>query len=110
MAGWIIGSAAVLAALGVILGFGRSLWRLARKINKTLDDWAGEPARPGVPERPGVMSRLASIETSTSAMHTQLGAVGRRLESVEHELHPNSGTSLRDAVNDIHGATVDASG
>lgn len=49
-----------------------------------MDDWYGEPERPGVPARPGVMERVSGIET--------------RLNGVVHELHPNDGGSLRDAV------------
>ncbi|MFJ2863669.1 hypothetical protein [Kitasatospora sp. NPDC087314] len=47
------------------------------------EDWQGTPSRPGVPGRPGVMERL---------------------DRIEHELHPNSGLSLRDAVNRIEEA------
>jgi len=50
----------------------------AKKIINFLDDWNGEPARPGVPQRLGVMARL---------------------DEMHHELHPNSGSSLADAVN-----------
>jgi HAMP domain-containing protein len=41
-------------------------------------DWNGEPARPGVPGRAGIMERVAAIEG---------------------ELKPNGGGSLRDSVN-----------
>lgn len=50
---------------------------MLRNIREFLDDWHGEPGRPGVPERLSVMSRLGRIEK---------------------ELHPNGGSSLRDAV------------
>jgi hypothetical protein len=55
-------------------------------------DWSGEEPRPGVPGRPGVMERLAGID--------------QRLERVEHELQPNSGSSLRDAVNRVDARTA----
>ncbi|GAA2948038.1 hypothetical protein ACFPN0_15370 [Kitasatospora cinereorecta] len=67
------------------------LWRLIRaachtaaRMNQFMDDWYGEPARPGMEERPGLMQRVMVIEG--------------RLMRVEHELYPNSGGSLRDAV------------
>ncbi|MDF2705554.1 MAG: hypothetical protein K0R62_1206 [Nonomuraea muscovyensis] len=70
------------------------LWRLVRgvrqvvvRVDDFVDDWQGVPSRPGVPERPGVMARLDAIEG--------------RLSNVEHELHPNSGSSLRDAVDRV---------
>lgn len=53
------------------------LWPLFRKLGHFLDDVAGEPARPGVEARPGLMERLARIE---------------------HEVFPNSGGSLRDRI------------
>jgi hypothetical protein len=75
------------AATGVVA----ALWRLARsaartgrRVDRFMDDYYGEPARPGVPARPGLMERVGGIED--------------RLGRVEHELHPNDGASLRDAV------------
>lgn len=62
----------------------RASMRLAGRVDEFMDDWSGEPGRPGVPPRPGVMERVAGIED--------------RLTGVEHELYPNSGGSLRDAV------------
>lgn len=62
----------------------RAMAHLGRRVEEFMDDWSGEGARPGVPARPGVMERVAGIE--------------ERLSRVEHELYPNSGESLRDAV------------
>lgn len=67
-------------ALSAIAGGGAvvvRLFRFLKRMSNVVDDWAGEPERPGVPGRPGVMTRLAAIEA---------------------ELHPNHGTSLRDAL------------
>ena len=44
------------------------------------DDWYGTPSRPGVPGRKGVMERL---------------------EVIEHEVTPNSSSSMKDAINRI---------
>ncbi|WP_433355653.1 hypothetical protein ACQP25_17325 [Microtetraspora malaysiensis] len=57
---------------------GRAMRKVQEQIGNFHDDWFGTEARPGVPERPGVMVRLAWIE---------------------EQLRPNHGTSLRDAVN-----------
>ncbi|MFF9403830.1 hypothetical protein [Streptomyces sp. NPDC014744] len=62
------------------------------------DDWNGVEARPGVPERPGVMARLDRIEQKG----TERSA---RLARIDHELHPNSGQSLRDAVDRVDART-----
>lgn len=86
------------AAAAALVGFAAVLWRLGRAVARVLarvdefvDDWQGQPGRPGVPQRPGVMARLGGIE--------------QRLSRVEHELQPNSGHSLRDAVNRIDDRT-----
>jgi hypothetical protein len=81
--------AGVAVAVVSVLGVVAVAWRAWRKFHKSfgrfMEDWNGEPARPGVPAKPGVMVRLASIEK---------------------EIHPNSGSSLRDAINRIE-ARVD---
>lgn len=63
-----------LAAIGVVL---RGGFKFVQRVTHFLDDVLGEDDRPGVPGTPGLVQRIANIE---------------------HELHPNSGLSLRDAV------------
>ncbi|MFC7641426.1 hypothetical protein ACFQX6_10895 [Streptosporangium lutulentum] len=53
------------------------LWRTFASLKNFLDDWQGEAARPGVAARPGFPQRITTIE---------------------EQLRPNHGTSLRDAV------------
>ncbi|MFI8810534.1 MULTISPECIES: hypothetical protein [unclassified Streptomyces] len=65
----------------------RGIRQIMGRVDEFVDDWNGTQARPGVPGRPGVMARLDGIE--------------ERLGRVEHELHPNSGGSLRDAVDRV---------
>jgi len=71
-----------LGAFFIVAFFVFRVWKTCapfiRAIRDFLDDWKGEPDRPGVKGRQGVMARLGSIE---------------------HELHPNSGLSMRDAIN-----------
>ncbi|MFJ9869047.1 hypothetical protein [Streptomyces sp. NPDC101165] len=84
---WCGVAAAVGAALGLLYRATRGARRLAERLGDLADDWQGTPSRPGVPGRPGVMTRLDAIE--------------QQLAAVEHELHPNSGGSLRDAVDRV---------
>jgi len=60
------------------------VWRGIRKLGHLADDFAGEPARPGVPGRPSLMERMAAVEQD--------------LSRVKAEVTPNGGGSLKDAV------------
>lgn len=59
----------------VVVGLIKKVWPLLRRLGDFLDDVAGEPARPGVPARAGLMERV---------------------QRIEYELFPNSGKSMRD--------------
>ena len=61
----------------VVVGLIKKVWPLLRKLGDFLDDVAGEPARPGVPARAGLMERV---------------------QRIEYELFPNSGKSMRDQI------------
>ena len=86
------GEIAGIAAAGVTILAGVA-WvaRQARwfhlRIRHFLDDWAGEPARPGVAGRPGVMESIADLR--------------QQVAEVKAETRPNGGASLRDAVHRI---------
>jgi hypothetical protein len=77
--------------------------RFVRRIVHFVDDWFGEPERDGVPERPGVMLRLKLIDD-----HGQ--RTDERLDAIEHQLSPNSGSSLHDKVTRIETAVNGDSG
>lgn len=82
-----------LAAAGVLITLIVKIWKPLKAFADFLDDVKGEPARPGVQARPGLMERVSGIEKS--------------LSEVRHEVMPNTGTSLRD-VGDRTEKKVDA--
>ncbi len=81
---WMAWSLGVLLTLGAIIEaarrVGRPLVRLYRKFDRIANVWHGEPAHDGHPARPGLVDRVISIET---------------------ELRPNSGASMKDQVGRI---------
>lgn len=61
-AGWLVaagGVAVALTALGVLV---RSVYRAWKRIDAFLEDWAGEPARPGRDEVPAMPVRVKNLE------------------------------------------------
>lgn len=84
---WSLAVAALAAAAVMIWRGVRGIRRVLERVETFADDWAGVPPRPGVPERPGVMVRLDRIE--------------EEIRGVQHELQPNSGSTLRDAVDRV---------
>jgi hypothetical protein len=93
-------------------------WRaFKRKWRTNLDnffaDWNGTPDRAGVPGREGVLVRMQTIEQGQQAtadelaeqsatlreIVTVLAKQGDKIDAINHELHPNSGKSMRDDLN-----------
>lgn len=81
----LVGIGAIATIIAAVFTAIRSGGRKAKKIDDFLEDWYGEPERPGVPARPGVMERLA--------MH------GADIATIKGELTTNGGKSLKDKVN-----------
>jgi hypothetical protein len=87
------GVVSLVVTLGALAWRGiRSGVRIGRRMDEFIDDWRGEPSRPGVPARPGVMERMEGLETRMNGFDDDL-------QRIKHELYPNGGGSLRDAVN-----------
>lgn len=82
---WVTALIALVAAVfGAIAWAVRWAWRILRRITHFLDDYAGQPARDGLPAKPGFMARLGSVE--------------QLLANVVAETTPNGGGSMRDEV------------
>lgn len=69
-----------IAVLAVLVWVVVKVWAPVRKFMHLVDDLVGEPERAGVPARPGLMERV---------------------QSIEHEVTTNHGSSLKDAVKEL---------
>lgn len=101
MPAWIsdlISVAPWLAAIGVLVWVGVKVFPFVRKINHFIDDVAGEPARPGVEARKGLMERLSVVEEKQDEQSIELAKQSSSLAVVRHEVTTNHGSSLKDAV------------
>lgn len=74
---------AVLTICGTLIAVARWLYTQFKALDDLLSDWRGEPARPGVPRRAGVLERLDSIE--------------RKVNSAAFNSQSNRGMSAYDA-------------
>lgn len=88
----------VVTGAGIVLGGLKWTVPYVRAWFNFLTDWRGEPERPGVERRPGVLERLEDLTL-------RLDVVGERLERVEESAAvaafnsaPNHGSSAHDAL------------
>ncbi len=84
---FLVAAATAVMAGGAVL---RRVWPFARAWAQFLEDWNGEPDRPGVPGRQGVLARLHTLE-----------AVAAENGYALRELAPNGGRSIKDMVQRI---------
>jgi hypothetical protein len=90
----------IFTMLGILIGIFRVVIPLARRLSNLTDDWHGERARPGVPERKGVMQRLSDQDEILEELKhrlqghadgdepipAQLAAVDRRVLGNSHRI------------------------
>lgn len=104
---FVAGCLFVTATLAALIGLGKAgiwVWDKLRKAGRLADDLTGEPARPGFPASPGVLERMAGIEAALAPVLTRLDSMENRLAAVEAQMHPNGGSTLRDAVDRLQPA------
>lgn len=80
-----------LAAIGVLVWVGFKVAPFVLKLVHFIDDVAGEPARPGVDARPGLMERLQMVEEKQDDLTASV-------KVVQHEVTTNHGSSLKDSM------------
>jgi hypothetical protein len=91
---WVAALTVLGTAVAAVWRWSRGVRRIGRRFEEFADDWQGTEERPGVPSRPGVMERLACFDT-------RLHSLDSRLAGVEHQMRPNSGSSMRDAIDRV---------
>lgn len=90
----IIMIATILGAITAIILFAGKLIKFVKKIIHFLDDFIGEEERPGQAARPGFSQRLFNMENCMSSVKDDI-------EQIKIEMQPNSGSTIRDAINRI---------
>ena len=103
--------ASIVTAITVIGVFSGKIFKTLRKFVRFLDDFNGVDERPGQDRRPGFPERIKDLEDCIQDISTKVNTLGdvtapiKKIESkvisIEKELHPNHGTSMRDAVDKI---------
>jgi tetrahydromethanopterin S-methyltransferase subunit G len=97
----IIAIAALLAASTIIIVATVKTSKFVKRIVHFFDDFLGESERPGVPPRPGFSERMSKMELCINKVNQRLNTIEHKVQSIDKELQPNSGLSLRDAVTRI---------
>ncbi len=97
----LIMTGAILAAVTGIIVFSMKIAKGLKRIVHFLDDFNGEEARPGIPERLGMSARISQLEDCVSSSRVELEQLNKKVTFIEKELHPNHGTSMRDKVDRI---------
>jgi len=90
--------AALVTAITVLSVGIVKITKFFKKAVHFFDDFLGENARPGVPQRPGMSERISNMESCINKVNQRLNTIEHKVQSIDKELQPNSGASLRDAV------------
>lgn len=125
-----IGQVAIIFGLGVmIVGSVMKAWPWLSRLKNTIDDWMGEPERPGVKARPGLMKRMADQEDRDAArdkreaerdareaerdkavelLRPVVADISAKVERIDYHSRPNGGGSAHDAiVREVKGVRAD---
>jgi len=97
----IIAIAALVTAITIVVIFASRILKFFKKAVHFFDDFLGEEGRPGVPPRPGFSERMTKMEDCVNKVNDRLDNIEEKIQSIDVELQPNSGSSMRDAINRI---------
>lgn len=97
----IIVLASIVTAVTVIIVAVIKLGKFTKKIIHFFDDFLGEEERPGVAARPGFSERMGHLEDTISKVDERLDLIEFKITTIDKELQPNSGLSVKDAINRI---------
>ena len=90
--------AGILLAVPVLAGVVIVLYRILKRMHVVHEAIVGRPAAPGVEPVPSMIERFQGVDGHLKAQDVKIDAQGRAIRKIEMELHPNSGSSLRDQV------------
>ena len=97
--------------ISVFIGAVIAIWKfivagkkLSNNIDQFFSDWSGEPAREGVEARPGILSRLHTLEDLRNEQSETLRNLSEQItvlsKHVNAELNRNGGSSTKDAAHE----------
>jgi len=78
---WAAGLGAFFGVMSVGIMALRWLYQTVQVLESIHEDFMGEPARPGVPERPGVMVRMLEAEKALKELCTRMQGLERMVAS-----------------------------
>ncbi len=85
-------------ALGLIIWFFRSMWKLFNRTSDFFEDWNGREATPGHKRIPGAIERLAKLEENDTEQTRRIDEQGKVLDAIKGEVTMNGGGSMKDTV------------
>lgn len=88
----------LLAAIGAIWASIKWVRPALRAITNFLDDWNGEPERPGVPGRAGVLEQIADLRTDVDLAKALARDAAESSADAAFHSKPNHGSSSYDAL------------
>jgi hypothetical protein len=103
--------ASIVTAVTVLTIFSKKVFSMIGNVTRFLDDFNGVEERPGHHRQPGFPERIKDLEECMQNVSGKvdsiydLSSVIKKIEnkvvSIEKEVHPNHGTSMRDTIDKI---------